>query len=98
MNAIIPMCKIHGVEMRTGKVSGSFFCSRKMADGTFCREVVHGPKPDGPARQTTSAPSNRQLMTIAALDFASRVFQGTADPDSALDLADRLIKRFEGEA
>jgi hypothetical protein len=36
----VPSCRIHGGEMKPSKKSGSFFCTRKNADGSYCKETA----------------------------------------------------------
>ena len=33
-----PKCRVHGSEMKPSSKGGGFFCSRKLADGTYCKE------------------------------------------------------------
>jgi hypothetical protein len=37
-----PSCRIHGGQMKPSRKPGSFFCSRKLADGSYCQEKVEG--------------------------------------------------------
>lgn len=33
-----PTCRIHGGQMKPSRKPGSFYCSRKLADGSYCQE------------------------------------------------------------
>lgn len=33
-----PKCRVHGSEMKPSSKGSGFFCSRKLADGTYCKE------------------------------------------------------------
>jgi hypothetical protein len=37
-----PICRVHGGAMKPSRKPGSFFCTRKLADGTYCSEKVEG--------------------------------------------------------
>ena len=35
-----PVCPVHGSQMRPSSKGGGYFCPRKLADGSFCKEKV----------------------------------------------------------
>jgi len=35
-----PICRVHGSPMKPSRKPGSFFCSKKLADGSYCTEKV----------------------------------------------------------
>lgn len=35
-----PTCRVHGTAMKPSRRPGSFFCSKKLADGSYCSEKV----------------------------------------------------------
>jgi hypothetical protein len=37
-----PQCRVHGSPMKPSRKPGSFFCSKKLADGSYCAEKVDG--------------------------------------------------------
>lgn len=83
-----------GVSKTTGKPYGSFQC----CPFAGCKER---PK-DNPAARPASAPAStnghttpQHLLVLASLDFASKVFQGTAQGDDAMQLAADCFARFK---
>lgn len=96
MNA--PNCPVHGSAMRAGKAPGSFFCPRKNSDGSWCDQKIAAPKNNAasPAPAATNGASTepRHLLIVAALDFASRVYQGTGDPNGASELATSMYETW----
>ena len=95
-----PTCPDHGTEMRAGN-KGGWYCPRRTDDGEYCKQRVSATRSatgtSTPSASTPSAPNPKQLLVIAALDFASRVFQGTAQSDDALELADAVVAKFGGK-
>jgi len=93
-----PVCSIHKSQMKEGK-AGGYFCPRKMEDGSWCTQRVAAPKATEKATNgAASTTTPQQLLVIAALDFASRVFQGSGQGDDALDLANRALAGFREES
>jgi hypothetical protein len=95
----VPMCPTHGSAMRAGK-NGGFFCPRKMPDQTYCTQrikAVPGPVA-APSLAAEPQTTPRHLMVIAALDFASRVYQGTAQDQGAMALASEVLLIYGGDA
>lgn len=35
-----PMCPIHKVPMKPSQIHGGYFCSKKLADGTYCKQQI----------------------------------------------------------
>ncbi|MCI0392248.1 MAG: hypothetical protein MOB07_26250 [Acidobacteria bacterium] len=33
-----PVCKVHGSQMKESRKPGTYFCSRRLADGSYCAE------------------------------------------------------------
>ncbi len=91
----MPVCPQHHSEMKLGK-GGGYFCPRKMDDGSWCPERVAAPKSVSAAPANGVAPTPKQLLIIAALDFASRVYQGSGDASGAIDLANQTLIQFGG--
>lgn len=92
MTENMPMCPEHGTPMRMGKF-GRPYCPTKNADGSWCKAKAGGsPAPRTAAPSASHAPqdqptTHKDLLLIAALDFASRVYQGTGDAKGALEAA-----------
>lgn len=86
-----PICKVHGTEMKAGR-NGGFYCPRKVGDA-WCSERVSAPKSGAGIVTAPSVPAQHVAAGLA-LDFASRVFQGTADASGALDLASQVLTSF----
>jgi hypothetical protein len=38
----VPVCRVHGRQMKPSRKPGSFYCSSKLADGSYCVEKVDG--------------------------------------------------------
>ena len=98
-----PTCPHHNREMRPGK-NGGFFCPTKNPDGNWCKyrpgkETTSSGGASLPAgsAQSTATQNARYLVVVAALDFASRVHQGTGDAASAIETARAVLAAFEGE-
>lgn len=96
----VPTCPVHKSPMKEGK-NGGYYCPRKNGDA-WCDQRVSGSKPAPQASYSAPAqPSGqttpRHLLVIAALDFASRVYQGTALDQGALALAQEALKAFDAE-
>lgn len=36
----VPTCRVHGRQMKPSRKPGSFYCSSKLADGSYCAEKV----------------------------------------------------------
>jgi len=36
----VPVCRVHGRQMKPSRKPGSFYCSSKLADGSYCTEKV----------------------------------------------------------
>ena len=96
----IPICPVHGSPMRAG-TRGGFFCPRKVGEG-YCDQRSRGTfaptNPTNtftpPAPQAPASPSGTPvavLIKLGALDAASRVYQGTADPVGFLDLVQQIL-------
>jgi len=89
-----------GVSKTTGKAYGEFWaCSFP-----GCRERPAKPAAPQTTQNTTPAPqgqprasgaSERTLLLLACLDFASRVFQGTSDPMGSRQLALELYEAWK---
>ena len=90
-------CPQHGTQLRPGKFG--MFCPTKNADGSWCK-YKPGKGTPTPAPATTVAPPSSAtpsyLLVVAALDFASRVYQGTGDVASALEAAKAAHAEFKG--
>lgn len=89
-----PMCPVHKSAMKEGK-NGGWYCPRKNGD-QWCDQRVSSSKP---AATPGSAPGSggttpRHLLMIAALDFASRVYQGTGQGEDATELANSVFARW----
>lgn len=89
----IPSCPVHNVPMKLGN-GGTYFCTRKMPDGSWCKSKAANP--DKPAAAPGAVPtgggaSPKLLLAIAALDFAGRVYAGSCNADEALALANQTI-------
>lgn len=89
----MPVCPVHGVEMRAGR-GGGYFCTRKVGIGMpgandkgYCTQKV-----DGAPRASGSAPavSSEAQMRIAALTGASRVCAGL-NAEAWLAAADQAL-------
>jgi len=35
-----PLCPVHNVLMKRSQIHGGWFCSKKLPDGTYCKEQV----------------------------------------------------------
>lgn len=89
------ICPDHGTNLRPGKFG--MFCPTKNPDGSWCKYKPGksaAPKPAAVAPPSSATPE--YLLTIAALDFAGKVYQGTGDYNSALEAAATALERFKG--
>ena len=91
-------CPQHGAEkMReSNKIAGMFYCSAKLADGTWCKHKTKAPEPAAAPQPAPegAAPRERagsEFRYAAALDFAAKVYAGSADSDKALKLAQAVV-------
>ena len=87
-----PMCPVHNSPMKAGK-GGAFFCPRKVGDA-WCDQRAAAPETPSaapvPTFQPTGPPGKTSLI-VAALQFASRIYQGTGQGDDALMLANQVF-------
>lgn len=91
------LCPEHGTQLRPGKFG--MFCPTKNPDGSWCKYKPgkgSAPKPAATVAPPSSA-TPQYLLTIAALDFAGKVYQGTGDYQSALEAAERALSTFKGD-
>lgn len=99
-----PTCPHHNRELRPGK-NGGYFCPTKNPDGNWCKyRPGKGETQAGAAASVAPAPvqaigqqNTRYLLVVAALDFASRIHQGTGDAASALETARAALATFDAE-
>lgn len=103
----MPSCPVHSTAMRQWP-SGDWFCPKKV-DGEFCDVVIRADGTQDRKKGRTAAPpvaarapqANgaaamvNDLRCQAALDFASRIFSGTQDSHSALELARSIVRHWD---
>ena len=79
---------------------GTRGCKLKPAEGLPAPPTASAPVQTTPAPQSPPRPasaSERTLLLFACLDFASRVFQGTSDEQTARAVAYDLYTKLKGE-
>lgn len=94
----VPKCPVHQSDMRQntkGKNIGSWFCPRKNADDTWCKETLPASWVPPPATKPNALMDVDPVgaLTIAAMEMAGRVYQGTGAQfeELAIDFAKRII-------
>lgn len=96
----MPNCPIHNAPMKQGR-NGGFFCPKKMPDGSWCAAKSSPAQANAPTQVSPTpqpgATTPAHLLLIAALDFASRVYQGTGQADDATALANAIYAGWRGE-
>ena len=73
-----PNCPTHATPMNVGQ-KGGFYCPKKMPDGTYCKERIAAPAPQGnAAAAAVAAPAATSDATIAcgAFQMAAGVYSG----------------------
>lgn len=98
-----PICPTHGVEMKESKFGGyhctrkdgESFCSQKSGKGNALPQLRTGAELMLEQRGWVAA--NNDARVSSALEFAGRVYQGTAgeSEQAALQLAERALLMFE---
>lgn len=92
----IPICPVHQSPMKASQKGGGFFCSRKVGEG-YCTERAAGAAAPVNTYTAPAAPSpgaSAASLTALSLQFAAQVYQGTADGQGALDLANMTLERW----
>ena len=96
----VPTCPIHNSPLKQGR-NGGFFCPKKLPDGSWCPSKQSGSVAAAPAAVAPTpqpgATTPAHLLLIAALDFASRIYQGTGQGDDAVTLANQVYAGWRGE-
>jgi hypothetical protein len=92
----VPMCSVHGSAMKMGK-NGGFFCPRKVGDAWCDQRAAATPaQAPVPAFTPAAAPASPKIaLTVAALEFASRIYQGTGQGDDAVMLANAVFAEWK---
>ena len=103
---MIPVCQVHQQPMREGKKPGTFFCPKKMPDGSYCTQKANGAPAQAPPFQQAApaqyAPATvagtdpaRHLLMLGALDAAGKVYQGTGDAIGFAALASKTYYEWK---
>ena len=84
-----PICPKHNAEMRRSD-KGGFYCTKKLEDGSWCRERASSPEGTAP-QVAPAAPQSDDRIAAAARRFAGTLFRG-AGPEMADEAITLAIK------
>ncbi len=90
-----PTCSTHHAPMKRMNNDKGWFCTRKSGDAWCSEKMYDKSTPSAPSHASPSvlaaSTSPKHLLVVAALEAASRVYQGSSDAQGMIDCANSIL-------